>query len=156
VWSYREKLQEELVLPIAELKLKDTIRAHLRNLGQPSRLEELAQACDEDGRRGGCRSGEVREVAAKAGIDEELLLVVGLGELEQQDLRGEVVDICQSKAHQALLKLVSNDLFFLVSAVRTGACEKRRSHGESRQLQVLTHLDIQRRKSLLHDDDDLV
>lgn len=49
-------------------------------------------------------------MAAKAGIYDDLLLVLGLGKLEEQDLRGQVVDVGYSKAHQALLELMGNDL----------------------------------------------
>lgn len=49
-------------------------------------------------------------MAAEAGVDEELLLVVGLGELEQQDLGGEVVDVGEPERHQGLVKLMGDDL----------------------------------------------
>jgi hypothetical protein len=39
-----------------------------------------------------------------------LLFVLGFREFQQQDLRGEVVDVGESKCCQALLQLVSNDL----------------------------------------------
>lgn len=49
-------------------------------------------------------------MASEAGVYDELLLVVGLGELEKQDLGGEVVDVGQAKGHQALVELVCDDL----------------------------------------------
>lgn len=49
-------------------------------------------------------------MASKAGVYDELLLVAGFGELEEQDLGGEVVYVGDSKADQGLLELVSYDL----------------------------------------------
>jgi hypothetical protein len=49
-------------------------------------------------------------VAAETRVDNQLLLVVRLRELEQQDLGGEVVDICEPQADEALGELVGDDL----------------------------------------------
>lgn len=49
-------------------------------------------------------------MAAEAIVDEQLLLVFRFSKLEQQDLGGEVVDVGQSQGHQALVKLVCDDL----------------------------------------------
>jgi hypothetical protein len=78
-------------------------------------------------------------VAAEAGIDDELLLIFGLGKLEQQDLGGQVVDVGQSKADQALLELMGDDL---------GS----RLVPQPGQVVIggTTYLDVQRGESLLH------
>lgn len=39
------------------------------------------------------RARKVGQMAAEARFDQELLLVVGLGEFEEQNLGGEVVDV---------------------------------------------------------------
>lgn len=39
-------------------------------------------------------------MSTKPGVDDELLLIIGLGELDQEDLRGEVVDVGDSQGHQ--------------------------------------------------------
>lgn len=48
-------------------------------------------------------------MASEARIDDKLLLVIGLGKLEEQDLGGEVVDVGQPQGSQALLELVGDD-----------------------------------------------
>lgn len=57
-------------------------------------------------------------MAAEARVDEELLLDIGLRELEQQDAGGEVVDVSESEGDQALVELVCDDL----AAVRGPNC----------------------------------
>ena len=49
-------------------------------------------------------------MAAEASIYEQLLLVVGLRELEEQDLGREIVDVGHTEGDDALLKLMGNDL----------------------------------------------
>jgi hypothetical protein len=67
------------------LELEDAIRADLRNGSDSSCLQILAQLCDEAGRRScGC-ARIIGEMAAEAGVDEQLLAVVGLVELDQED-----------------------------------------------------------------------
>lgn len=49
-------------------------------------------------------------MATEASIDDELLLIVGFCELEEQNFGGEVVDVGDPESTQALLELVGNDL----------------------------------------------
>lgn len=49
-------------------------------------------------------------MTAKASINNELFLVVRLGEFEKEDLGGKVVDIGEAQRHQALLELMGDDL----------------------------------------------
>lgn len=53
-------------------------------------------------------------MAAEAGVDDQLLLVIRLRELEEEDLGREVVDVGESQSHQALLELVCDDLLATV------------------------------------------
>ena len=53
---------------------------------------------------------KVGQVAAEAGFDQELLLVVGFGEFEEQDLGREVVDVGLPQRDQAGRQLVRDDL----------------------------------------------
>ena len=71
-------------MAIAELELDDPVSPNLRNSGHPSCLEKLSKASDKRRRRCGSGAGEIGEMASKAGIDDELLLVVGLGESEEE------------------------------------------------------------------------
>ena len=48
-------------------------------------------------------------MAAEAGFDQKLLPVVGFGELEEEDLGVEVVDIGQAQRHQSFRELVGDD-----------------------------------------------
>jgi hypothetical protein len=114
----REELEEQSVLAIAELELEDAIGADLGDAGQAPRLEELAEAGAESRGGGSRRAGEVGQVAAEARVDKELLLDIGLRELEQQDAGGEVVDVSESEGDQALVELVCDDL----DAVRGPNC----------------------------------
>lgn len=83
--AYRKELEEQSILAIAELKFKDTVCADLRDRREPPCLEGLAQACDKGRGSGGGGSCKLGQMAAKASIDDELLLVIRLGELEQED-----------------------------------------------------------------------
>ena len=49
-------------------------------------------------------------MAAEARVDDQLLLVVGLCELEEEDARREVVDVGDAEAEEALVELVGDDL----------------------------------------------
>jgi len=60
-------------------------------------------------------------VGAEAGVDDELLAVLWFGELEEEDARGEVVDVCETQRDELGRELVGDDL------------------------------DVQRREALLHD-----
>ena len=48
-------------------------------------------------------------MAAEAGVDYQLLSMIGFGELEQKDTGGEIVDVGQSQACQGVGELVRND-----------------------------------------------
>jgi hypothetical protein len=50
----------------------------------------------------------------KARINDDLLLVPGLGKLEQKNLGGQIVDVGQAEGGNGLVELVGDDL--------TGAC----------------------------------
>lgn len=117
--TYGEELQEQTVLAIAELELEDSVGSHLRNGRQPPGLEIFAQPSDKGGRRRRSGPGEVGQVAAEAIVDQQLLLVIGFGEFEEQDLGGEVIDVRESQSHQARLELMRNDLV-AVQMTRTG------------------------------------
>lgn len=67
--SYRKKFEEKPVLPIAELKFKNTIRSYLGHRSKTPSLQRLAQSSNEDGRSSSCGAGEFGRVAAKANID---------------------------------------------------------------------------------------
>lgn len=45
----------------------------------------------------------------ETGVDNELLLVIGFGELNEEDLGGQVVDVGDAQGHQAR-ELVCDDL----------------------------------------------
>ena len=53
-------------------------------------------------------------MASKSRVNDYLLLVFGLRELDEEDLRGEVVDVRDSKSHERFRELVSYDLALLV------------------------------------------
>lgn len=69
------------------------------------------------------RARKVGQMTAEARLDQELLLVVGLGELEEQDLGGEVVDVGKPQRDQASRQLVRDDLGHGRSACATGPAE---------------------------------
>ena len=73
------------------------------------------------------RARKVGQMAAEARLDQELLLVVGLGEFEEQDLGGEVVDVGQPQRDQASRQLVRDDLGHGRSACAAGPAESLRS-----------------------------
>lgn len=97
-------------MPIAELELQNAIGANLRHRCHPPRLQELSKPGDECGGRGGSSPAKLGQMGAKSGIDDKLLLIVGLCEFEEQDLGGEVVDVGDAEGSQALLELVRDDL----------------------------------------------
>ena len=61
-------------MSIAELKLDDTIGAYLRDGGDATGLEELAQLLNEYRGKDGGGSGKIGEMTSKAGVYEKLLL----------------------------------------------------------------------------------
>lgn len=63
-------------------------------------------------------------MAAEASVDDELLFDIRLGELEEQDAGGQVVDVSESERDQALVELVRDDLH-IVSLSRAGPGERR-------------------------------
>lgn len=97
-------------MTVAEGEFEDTVSSDLGDRRHPPCLQVFSKAADEArGRRGG-GSREVGQVASEARFDDELLLVVGLGELEEEDLGGEVIDIGDTQRHQGVVELVRNDL----------------------------------------------
>ena len=108
--SYRKELQEESITTIAELKLQYPVSPNLRHRCQSPRLEELAQARNELRGGGGRSPDEVGQVASESGVNDHLLLVVGLSELDEQDLGGQVVDVRDAEGLEALVELVGDDL----------------------------------------------
>lgn len=56
-------------------------------------------------------------MGAEAGVDDELLAALGLGELEQEDARGEVVDVGEAEGDELRGELVGDYL------ERRGMCE---------------------------------
>ncbi len=105
-----EELEVQAVGAVAELELDDAVGADLGDLCDAAGLEELAQAGDELARGGGGGACEVGQVAAEARLDEDLLLAVGLCELEEEDLGVEVVDVGQAQRDEGLGELVGDDL----------------------------------------------
>lgn len=75
-------------------------------------------------------------MAAKASINDELLLIIGLRELEEKDLGGEVVDVGQSQSYQMLLELMGDDL--------RGMSQQLASHSKSSARPTLTSRDEKR------------
>ena len=63
--------------------------------------------------------GKGSEVGAEAGVDDELLAVLWFGELEEEDARGEVVDVCETQRDELGRELVGDDL----ARVSTCTCE---------------------------------
>jgi hypothetical protein len=110
VSPYREELEKQSVLPIAELELENAIGADLRHRCHPPRLQVFSKSGDERGGRGGSSPTKLGQMSAESGVDDKLLLVVGLCEFEEQNLGGEVVDVRDAESSQALLKLVRDDL----------------------------------------------
>lgn len=49
-------------------------------------------------------------MTSKAGVYEELFLVFGLGEFEEKDLGGQVVDVVQAQRDETRRELMSDDL----------------------------------------------
>lgn len=91
-----------MVCAIAELQLYYAVGADLRDGGTAACLEELSQARGEGRGRGGGGSREVGEVGTEATVDDELLLLAGYRELEEELLGGYVVEIGQPKAYEGL------------------------------------------------------
>ena len=50
------------------------------------------------------------EMASKSRVNDYLLLVFGFRELDQEDFRGEVVDVRDSQSHKRIRQLVGYDL----------------------------------------------
>ena len=117
--AYRKELEEQPISPIAEFKLEDTIGPDLRHRGDSPRLQTFSKPGNKGRRCGSGGPAKFGQMAAEASVDDELLLVVGLGELKQEDLGREVVDVGDSQGGQALLELMGNDLRELVSRAST-------------------------------------
>lgn len=49
-------------------------------------------------------------MTAKAGLDDQLLAMIGFGELDEEDAGGEVVDIGYAERDETVGELVGNDL----------------------------------------------
>jgi hypothetical protein len=113
------KLEEESVLAVGEGDFDDTVGADLADGCDSPGAEELAQSSDERGGSGGGCSGKRSEVGAETGVDDELLAVLWFCELEEEDARREVVDICETKRDELGGELVSDDL----ARVSTCTCE---------------------------------
>lgn len=120
--THRKELKEEAILAVAELQLEDPVCPDLDDRGDFPRSEELAQASDKGRGGGGGSAGKLGQMASKARVDNELLLAGGLGELEEQDLRGQVVDVGHTQSHQALVEFVSDDLRGVRVSERAGTC----------------------------------
>lgn len=105
-----EELEVYPIQPIAKLKLDYSVGSYLRDGGKTAGLEDLAQFLYEDGGRGGGGAFKVCQMTSKAGVYEELFLVVGLGELEEKDLGGQVVDVVQAQRDETRRELMSDDL----------------------------------------------
>lgn len=83
-----------MVCTIAERDIDDSVRADLRDTGDATRFEELAQTSDE-GRGGGRRcAGVLGDVGAKAGVNDELAAVIRLCELEEEDSLEDLMSNC--------------------------------------------------------------
>lgn len=95
-FTYRKELQEHSILAIAKLEFEDSVGSHLCNCRQSSGLEIFAKPSHKGRWSGGSRSGKVGQVAAKSIFYQQLLLVIWLGEFEEQNLGGQVVDVCES------------------------------------------------------------
>jgi len=62
-------------------------------------------------------------MASKAGIDYDLLLVVGLCEFYEEDFGGEIVDVCNSEGHNGIGQLMGDDLGALATRLQLGTGE---------------------------------
>lgn len=71
----------------------------------------LAQMGDEGGWFCGRGARKLRQVAAEAALDKELLPNIGLCEFEQKDSGGEVVGVGEAKTIEGLGELVCDDLY---------------------------------------------
>lgn len=49
-------------------------------------------------------------MGAETGVDDELLTVLWFGELEEEDSRGEIIDVCETERDELGRELVSDDL----------------------------------------------
>ena len=61
-------------------------------------------------RGGGGGSDEVGQMATEARVDYQLFLAIGLSELDEQDLGGQVVDVGNAVGLEDLLQLVGDNL----------------------------------------------
>lgn len=93
VLSYRKEFQEQAILSITELKLKDSIGSDLADRGQSSSFQDLSESCDKGRGHAGGGPREIGSVASETNVDEELLLHIGFRKLEEYDFRGKVVDV---------------------------------------------------------------
>lgn len=97
-------------MSIAELKLDNPVSADLLDGCHSASFKDLPQTLDEDSRFRRCGSRKLRQVASESRIDDYLLLMLWLGELDQEDLGGEIVDIRDAESEQSCGQLVCNDL----------------------------------------------
>jgi hypothetical protein len=91
------KFEEESILAVGEGNFDDTVGADLADGCDSPGAEELAKSSDERRGSGGGRAGEGRKVGAETGVDDELLAVLWFCELEEEDARREVVDVCETE-----------------------------------------------------------
>ena len=49
-------------------------------------------------------------MATESNIEDHLFLIIGLGELEEQDPRRQIINIGETQSQQALMELVGDDL----------------------------------------------
>jgi len=111
------KLKEESILAVGKGDFNDTIGAYLADGCDSPGAKEFAQASDERrGRSGGC-TRKSSEVGAETGVDDELLAVLWFGEFQEEDSRGEVVDVGETERDELCRELVSDDL------ARVSTCE---------------------------------
>jgi hypothetical protein len=97
-------------LTVGEGDFDDTVGADLADGCDSPGAEELAQAGDERRGRGGSGAGKGSEVGAETRVDDELLAVLWFGKLEEEDARGEVVDVCETERDELGRELVGDDL----------------------------------------------
>lgn len=148
--SRSEELQVEVVGAIAELQLYNPVGADLGYGCAPPCLEELPQTRGEGGGCGGGWACEVGQMEAEAGVDDQLLFLAGDGELEQELLGGDVVDIGKSEADQSLRQLVGDGLDEGGHTSISIMYAEDLMGGATQLCLPETYLDVQRREPLLH------
>lgn len=99
-----------MILSITEGQLNNPIRPNLPHARHPPRLQQLPQLPHEPRGVARRRARKVGQVAPEPGVYDELLLDVGLGELEEQDAGRELVDVGDAERDDALGELVRDCL----------------------------------------------